>query len=372
MIIVDERNFICPELDNKGFSVFDFFDSKEVMDLPKFCALPLKKRADILLVDTETLLQHPEKQESFRAIINTFLGVVFFHDQKNQKAQEWVEREAAFLTKIVGEYALPMAQLQWTMLSNQLQFFWSILEEQKELQKKLARFSQDLDLLMQKAEVEMDRARRVHETLVPRRSEEIKGISFQTKYATGDGAAGEFHDLIEAPNQTYYVLVSSESYLISGALMSLLNAEKGKGFDAARFLKTAQEEAETVNASKKKKAKVEISILEVDHSKMVLRCHGSDKLGIYSLTKGGLKAGSEYALSRGEKIIVFSPGFLFNWKETHPSTEAGAYLKDTKLGFSELLPELFYELKLDEESQYMKKDATVMMMEVKRYGIHQV
>ena len=109
MIIVDERNFICPELDNKGFSVFDFFEARDVMDLPKFCALPLKKRADILLVDTETLLQHPEKQESFRAIINTFLGVIFFHDQKNQKAQEWVEREAAFLTKIVGEYALPMA-----------------------------------------------------------------------------------------------------------------------------------------------------------------------------------------------------------------------------------------------------------------------
>ncbi len=372
MIIVDERNFICPELDNKGFSVFDFFEARDVMDLPKFCALPLKKRADILLVDTETLLQHPEKQESFRAIINTFLGVIFFHDQKNQKAQEWVEREAAFLTKIVGEYALPMAQLQWTMLSNQLQFFWSILEEQKDLQKKLARFSQDLDLLMQKAEVEMDRARRVHETLVPRRSEEIKGISFQTRYATGDGAAGEFHDLIESANETYFILVSSESYLISGALMSILNTEKAKNFDPQRFLKLAEEEAETVNASKKKKAKVEISILEVDHSKMLLRLHGSEKLGAYSPSRGPIELSAEYALSRGEKIIVFSPGFLFNWKETHPGQDVASYLKMSKLGTSELLPELFYELKLDEESQYMKKDATVMMMEVKRYGIHQV
>lgn len=372
MIIVDERNFICPELDNKGFSVFDFFDAREVMDLKTFCALPLKKRADILLVDTETLLHRPENQENFRAIINTFLGVVFFHDQKNQKAQEWVEREAAFLTKIVGEYSLPMAQLQWTMLSNQLQFFWSILEEQRDLQKKLARFSQDLDLLMQKAEVEMDRARKVHETLVPRRSEEIKGISFQTKYATGDGAAGEFHDLIETANETFFIMVSSESYLISGALMSILNGEKSKNFDPKKFLKIAQEEAETVNASKKKKAKVEISILEVDHSKMVLRLHGSDKIGLFSPSKGELQLSGEFALSRDEKIIVFSSGFLFNWKETHPAAEIGAFLKASRVEFPELLPELFYELKLDEESQYMKKDATVMMMEVKRYGIHQV
>jgi hypothetical protein len=352
--------------------IVDVFETREVMDLPKFCALPLKKRADILLVDTETLLQHPDKQESFRAIINTFLGVVFFHDQKNQKAQEWVEREAAFLTKIVGEYALPMAQLQWTMLSNQLQFFWSILEEQKTLQKKLARFSQDLDLLMQKAEVEMDRARRVHETLVPKRSEEIKGISFQTRYATGDGAAGEFHDLIETTNSTYFILASSESYLISGALMSILDTEKSKNFNPMKFLKIAEAEAETVNASKKKKAKVDIAILEVDYSKMMLRLHGSDQIGVYSPSKGKIELDGEYALSRNEKIIVFSPGFLFNWKETHPSVEIGTYLKGIKASPSELLPELFYELKLDEESQYMKKDATAMMMEVKRYGIREV
>lgn len=372
MVIVDERNYICPELENKGFSVFDFFETREVLDLTKFCALPLKRRAQVLLVDTETLLQHPQMQESFRAVINTFLGVVFFHEQKNQKAQEWVEREAAFLTKIVGEYALPMAQLQWTMLSNQLQFFWTILEEQRELQKKLARFSQDLDLLMQKAEVEMDRARRVHETLVPRRSEEIKGIAFQTKYATGDGAAGEFHDLIEGSQQTFYVLVSSESYLISGALMSILNAEKERGFEPKRFLGLAQDEAQTVNASKKKKAQVEISILEVDHSKMVLRLHGSELLGVFSSGKGRVSLAKEYALGRGENLIVFSPGFLFNWKETHPKLELGEYLGSTSLTGPELMPELFFELKLDEEAGYMKRDATVMMMEVKRYGIHKV
>src|SRR5689334_15103545 len=131
MIIVDERSFIEKQLSEKGFEVFDFYENHSVMDVASFCKLNLHKRAYILLVDTETLLRHENMQESFKAIINTFLGVVFFHEHSNAKAQTWVENQAAFLTKIVGEYSLPMPQLQWTMLSNQMQFFWSILQEQK-------------------------------------------------------------------------------------------------------------------------------------------------------------------------------------------------------------------------------------------------
>lgn len=372
MIIVDERSYIDKELEDKGFHVFDFYEDHQTMDVETFCKLPLQRRAEILLVDTQTLLDKPSLQENFKAIINTFLGVVFFHDQRNEKAQKWVEENAAFLTKIVGEYALPMPQLQWTMLSNQLQFFWSILQEQKQLQKKLSHFSQELDQVMQSAEAEMGRARRIHESLIPRRTDEIKGVQFQSKYAAGDGGGGEFHDLIQTPQKVFQVLVSSDSYLISSSLLGLLNNHKQNDFDPAAFLNEAAVDINTINSSKKKKAQVEVAVIELELSQLLLTAHGSSKVEFYSLQNGRVSPQKPYQLKRGEKMIVFSPGFLFNWKEVHRKQEVQEFVSSQQLEFTDLLPELFYQLKLDQDSEFLKKDATVVMMEVKRHGMHQV
>ncbi len=371
MIIVDERQFIQKEMEDKGFNVFDFFQDYKVMSVADFCKLPLNRRADILLVDTETLLKHPEHQENFRAIINTFLGVVFFHEHANQKAQQWVETEAAFLTKIVGEYSLPMAQLQWTMLSNQLQFFWTLLEEQKNLQKHMIAFSRELDQVLQNAEIEMARAKKIHEVLIPRRQDEIKGVFFSNKYAAGDGGGGEFYDLLQSNGKVFQLLVSSQSYLISSSLLGLLNKHKQKDFEPYEFLKDAEGEIALINGAKKKKSEAEVMILELDLSKLTLKAYGEGKAEFYSQKKGPVQLKPSYQLEKGENLIVFSAGFLFNWKETH-KTDIATFLKSQSLKSSELMNELFFQLKMDQESQFLKRDATVAMMEVKRHGMHQV
>lgn len=372
MIIIDERDFIEKQLEDKGFHVFDFYEDHQVMDVATFCKLPLQRRADMLLVDTATLLNHPHQLEQFRTIINTFLGVVFFHEHSHPKAQSWVEGEAAFLTKIVGEYSLPMPQLNWTMLSNQLQFFWSILQEQKELQKKLSLFSQELDKIMQQAEGEVSRARKIHETLIPKRNDEIKGVQFLSKYAVGDGGGGEFYDLIQLPHKVVQVIVSSESYLISSTLLGLLDQHKKKDFDAQSFMQEAKREINAVNSSKKKKSEVDLTVLELDLNQLILTRLGESKVELYSLNKGQLNLSSPYQLSKGEKIVVFSPGFIFNWKDVQPKKSVNNFLQENRLDLAELLPELFFHLRLDQESEFLKKDATVVMMEVKRHGMHQV
>lgn len=371
MIIVDERNFIQKEMEEKGFGLFDFFQNPQVMTLADFTKLPLNRRADVLLVDTETLLKRPELQESFRAVINTFLGVVFFHEHSNPKAQQFVEGEAAFLTKIVGEYSLPMPQLQWTMLSNQLQFFWTLLEEQKNLQKHMMAFSRELDQVMRSAEVEMARAKKIHEVLIPRRQDEIKGVYFSNKYAAGDGGGGEFYDLFQGAGKVHQIFVSSQSYLISSSLLGLLTKHKQKDFQPYEFLKDAEAEIAVINGAKKKKSEAEVMVLELDLSKLTLRQYGAGKAEFYSQKKGTLDLKDPYQLEKGENVIVFSPGFLFNWKETH-KMDISSFVKSQSLKPEELLSELFFQLKMDQEARFLKRDATVAMMEVKRHGIHQV
>ncbi len=371
MIIVDERQFIQKEMEDKGFGLFDFFQGPQIMSLAEFTKLPLQRRADILLVDTETLLKQPELQESFRAVINTFLGVIFFHDHSNQKAQNFVESEAAFLTKIVGEYSLPMAQLHWTMLSNQLQFFWTLLEEQKNLQKHMGNFSRELDQVLRSAEMEMARAKKIHEVLIPRRHDEIKGVYFSNKYAAGDGGGGEFYDLFQSAGKVHQILVSSQSYLISSSILGLLNKHKQTEFIPFKFLKDAESEIAVINGAKKKKSEAEVLVLELDLSKLTLKVYGEGKAEFYSQKKGPVQLKQPYQLEKGENVIVFSPGFLFNWKETH-KMDIASFVKTQTQKPEELLSELFFQLKMDQDSQFLKRDATVAMMEVKRHGIHQV
>jgi hypothetical protein len=375
MVLLDERKFLEGELEGQGFNIFDFYDDHQLFDLESFCSMALNKRADVLLVDTQTILNHPELQEKFKIVLNTFLGVIFFHDQKNEPAQNWLRDQASFITKIIGEYSLPASPLQWTMLSNQLNFLWGLLEEQRALQKHIVKFSQDLDTALQTAELEMVKAKKIHELLVPKRSDEIKGIHFLNKYAAGDGGGGEFYDLVPVGNKIYQVFISSQSYLISSSLIGILNIHKQKEFSPAAFLEEAKNEIQAINGSKKKKSEVDIVILEIDSSHLSLKILGGGRADIFSSVHGkvDLSASGTHQMTKGERITVFSAGFLYNWKEGQIKHELYSFLNNHhQLSQSELMMELFLQLSLVKESDFFSKDATVVMMEVNRHGIHQI
>ncbi len=385
MIIVDERHFLKKQLVDQGFDVFDFFENHQILDLSTFCQLPLQRKADILLVDTQSVIDHPELQEKFQTVLNTFLGALFFHEEQNEKAFNWVQNQASYMKKIVGNNALPMPELHWTMLSNQLQFFWNILEEQRALQKHITAFSSELDQVLQTAEWEMNKAKKVHEILIPKRSDEIKGVRFLNKYAVGDGASGEFFDLHQNSNKVFQILISSQSYLISSALLGILGQHKQQPtFHPDIFLREAIGEIQTINSSKKKKSVVEAVILELDLNHLTLKVYGWGKTEFYSRTKGkvsldlaplapGHSELSHYQLERGEKFIVFSPGFLFNWKEAQAKQDIHTFIKDhQQLNQDELIMELFFQVRHGKSSEFLSSDATVVMMEVNRHGIHQI
>jgi hypothetical protein len=375
MIILDERNFLHKELEAKGFEVFDFFENHQILNLEDFNRLELKRRGEFLLIDTQSLLNHPEQQENFKSVLNTFLGAVFFHEQNNKEAQDWVMNQGAFLTKIIGEYALPMPQLSWTILSNQLQFFWNLIEDQRKLQKHMAAFSVELDQVLQNAEVEMVKAKKIHEALIPRRVDEIRGVLFTNKYAAGDGGGGEFYDLLQTPSKVYQILVSSQSYLISSAILGILSQHREKEFNPEAFIRDAQSEIEVINSAKKKKSEVDLTVLEIDLGTLQLKAHTKSKAEFHSQMKGKLHLDkdSSHKLGKGEKVIVFSSGFLSNWNEGHPGKNLSAFLKSNeKASSTELMSELFFQIKDGKDSQFLKKDATVAMMEVNRHGIHKV
>jgi hypothetical protein len=301
------------------------------------------------------------------------MGAVFFHDQNNVKAHQWVQNEGAFLSKIIGEYSLPMPELNWTMLTNQMQFFWSLIEDQKKLQRQIVEFSHELDHVLQNAETEMIKAKKIYETFVPKKLEEIKGILFSNKYAVGDGGGVEFYDLLQNPGKVYHILLSTQSYLISSAVMGLLAQHKEKEFKPHLFINDVKNEVEVINQAKKKKSETEVVVLELDLNTLLLKTHGHSKSELYSQTNGLIDLTVPYQLTKGEKVIVLSSGFLFNWKEGNPKKTVQEILTSHKnIASAELMSELFFQLKEGKESKLLMRDATVVMMEVNRHGIHKV
>lgn len=89
--------------------------------------------------------------------------MIFFYEEGNEGAIKWIEEQTAFLPKIIGAFSLPMPELRWNILSNQLQFFWTMIQEQKQLQKHMSDFSEELNQVLLNAESEMGRAKKIHE-----------------------------------------------------------------------------------------------------------------------------------------------------------------------------------------------------------------
>jgi hypothetical protein len=375
MIILDERDFLEKELRLKGFEIFDFYQERRVLNMDSFVALDLKRRNEIILVDTETVLSHPESFERFKTLLNTFLGVIFFHEHQNSRAQDWVKDESSYLKKIIGEYCLPMPDLSWNILSNQIQFFWNLVDEQKNLQKHLAQFSYELENVLQNAEEDMLKAKKIHETLIPKRNEEIKGIGFTYKYSAGEGGGGEFYDLVQTSAKIFHIIFSGQSYLLSSAVMGLLSSQKENNFKPDVFIQDVSKEADTINSSKKKKVDFDLLVTEIDPAALTFKIHTQSNSEFYSYSKEQLRLnkGDTYQMSKGEKMIIFSSGFVFNWRESHPKENLYDFLKkEVHLSTGELTSELFFQLKEGKEGKFLKKDATLLLMEVNRHGIHKV
>jgi hypothetical protein len=375
MIIVDERNHLKNQFVSQEFDNFDFFQNVKVMNLKSFISLDLINRSEIALIDVEALLKHPDLNEGFNVVINIFFGIILFYDEKNPNEINWIKKVVGTSSKILGVFSNNLDKLSSSILVNQLQFVWKLMEDQKTLQKQLARFSIELEQVLQTAQDEMMKTKKIYETLIPRRSQEIKGIAFSNKYLAGDGGGAEFFDLVQGTTKIYQVLVTSQSYLITSSVMGILSRLKEEGFRPEVFMNEVSEDIRTINKSKNKNSEYDLFILEIDPITLKMVLHTDSKVECYSQNKGRIHLHQDrpYQMEKGEKIIVFSSGFIFNWMSKSVKEDLEDLLRAEKFNsLNDLMSELFFQLKESLNADFATKDSTVLMMEVKRHGIHKI
>lgn len=370
MIVIDEKSQVIEKFKKLGLEFCHFFDHLKVESLQKFNKYPLGRRPEVVIVNVSSLLDHPIEKEDFKIQLNTYSGAIILCESESERVEAL--KMVSEMPKILGIYGPSFTPEEAEVLGNLLSYFWSMTQEQRNFQQRMYQFSLEIEQLMATAEEDMMRARALHEKLLPKRTETIKGLHFYSKFATGSGRGVEFFDLIDTSTKSYQVYLSTSSYLISGTILSLLERHKQVGFDVKSFLEEANNDIATIQETKNTPLDVSLSVVAIDLNDLSMTFHGKSDLKI--IKDGKITNSHErVSLVKGEKLIVLSAGYMKNLKQLAlPFNIEKIYDQHRSLSPHELLNELIFKLKSSLEVDQDLSDMIAVMVEVNRHGIHQV
>ena len=234
---------------------------------------------------------------------------------------------------------------------------------------------------------ELHRIKKLHERLVPLRGEKIKGLSIHSKFAAGESAGGEFFDTVSMEREVLILMASSSSYVASSAILG--------HFEDLRNQKSCSDEvlesfiaALSYELKKMQNPEVELLLLSLDTNTMEIRGYN---FGGATLWRNGTainranelelnpnfveKARVEFKLGRAEQILIRSSGYARNLAGTvHEKNEKWSdFLRGLeKKSTHEKMGELFYLLKKEQTRDFLKTDASAILIEVDKNAILQV
>lgn len=370
MMIIDEKAQVIESLREQGLEFCDFFEHLKVESLQRFNKSPLERRPQVVLLNFSSLLAHPREVEDFKIQLGTYAGVVIICHSAEERISAL--KFAQEVPKVLGIYGPNLNKEEGTLLGNLLSYFWSTSEEQRKLQQRMFQFSVEIEKMMEGAQEDMLRARALHEKFLPKRTETVKGLNFYSKFMTGTGRGVEYFDLITTSQKSYQIHLTTDSYLVSGTLLALLERHKTNSFDPKVFLKEAYSDIAVIQKEKAKEVSVELIIVEIDLNELLMTTHGKSSLKI-------LRSGKEIELldnlqlSKGEKLIILSAGYVKNLKQISPPFNLEkVYSQNSDLSPHELLSEMIFKIKSEQQSDQEMSDMVAVMVEVNRHGMHQV
>jgi hypothetical protein len=280
--------------------------------------------------------------------------------------------------------------LQTKILNNKLDLLSDLLRERQVLKSQLISINNELSDTMGNVEVELLRIKKVYEQKTPRRFDNIKGIQAYSKYAAGENVGGEFFDIHVTQNKAFVVMSSTSSYLASSSILQMFstlksveNISKDTELD---FIEDVKTEVIEINKSKKKEISIHLFTAIIDLSKHMVSGHlfgdfkviSSNNLNNYvkeapALLHCDIEAGVfSREFSRGERLMLCSPGLHKNWQKLNPEFIIEELMMNKDIKPLDILDEVFYQLKKDSISGFLSNDASAIMLEVQKNAMVQV
>ena len=276
------------------------------------------------------------------------------------------------------------------VVKNQFTLLQDLISQAEVMRSQLISLNVELAQMTGALEHELIRLKRAHEKKTPKRLEEIKGISFYSKYSAGESMGGEFFDMFKTPGYVFILMSSTSSYLASSSILTFFTSlkmdENISDKTQVKFLKEIKREIEKINSSKDKPIDAHIITAVIDLNSYKVKGY---KLGHFAFKSSlgrefpenqtvfsildELEDGKfEIQLNRSEKLMLLSPGFESNWTALNSEFMAEDILTKPGIKSIDILDELFFQMKKDSESGFLNKDASVILLEVDRNVMVQI
>jgi hypothetical protein len=249
----------------------------------------------------------------------------------------------------------------------------------------------NLGKILEQSLLELQRVKKIHERVVPLRHEKIKGINLYSKFAAGYSSGGEFFDIKKDDNQIILIVTHAKSYVASSIVLNHFEEfQKVTHVDREKmeeFLEDLIDECRELELIDRDSPET----LQLDLLRLDLRTFHYEGYhfgqGAYFSNGQKLSNENERALNenffeeahyegkleRGEKLIFASPGALLNFEARG---EKGLLSKVIKEQFDngprEVLNEVFFQLKKNNDEDFLKFDASLIYLEVDAHAFIQV
>lgn len=241
---------------------------------------------------------------------------------------------------------------------------------------------QDFLILGESISSELKRLRDFNERFFPKRKGKTTGLSFVSKYKTGSHSGGDFFDCLESEEKLTFVLLSTNSYLFLGKISKLIGEMKSFSIYGLEEIIKSVETLRYSFSKGHRDIDLEMLILEIDKKNLIFSGHAFGGGSVWSSTHGSFVDKNSYpvetgfsqrcffsgSLSRGDSLILLSPGGLRNWKKKWGLKEYSELFKAHGNG-EDFLEEFF--LKIYEED-LLEYDTSMVFINVDKGGVYEI
>ncbi len=351
-------NYLSPLTGFKGFGDFIFEFPESYSEDDKFVG---------------AIIEYPN--EDFSSVIERFnnLPLLILYNSKNitEKELETLENICKSDSHIRGLMDSEVAlTFQLPVLRETLQG----VEARKLLGDFLARSLSDLE-----------RIKEVHKRMVPIRSGSSNGINYFAKFASGEGSGGEFFNFHNKNLENMFFFMNTDSYAISNQILTAYEGFSFEEFNLSEFKKfIGSIDLDKVDFSKNR---LELLIASIDRKNLKIEGFNSSSCRFFveeeiktpclSLNKDSAEnlddAIFSFKIDRGERLYIFSSGYLRNMEKYYPGFAIEPLMKKTqKLPAGEALNEFFFQLKRKVDGKFPAYDSSIIIIEVDKNVLFQV
>lgn len=324
---------------------------------------------NILTASIEEVLGE-DQFSSPRGIIVTFNGAI---------SEEQISKvKSIFSTKLLGFMDISQPAMIHIPLFRRLIFENKVLGTDSSDDDQV-----HLGKILEQSLIELQRVKKLHEKVVPLRHEKIKSINLFSKFAAGYSSGGEFFDIKKDDKQLVILVTHAQSYVASSIVLSHfeqfqkmrdINKEKIEDFlenliDECRELDLI--DRDTPEALQLDILRLDLRTFEYEGYHFGNGAYFSNGVKLSNENKRALnenffeEAHYQGVLERGQKLIYASPGVLQNFDDKDEKKLLEKVVEQQySNGPREILNEIFFQLKKNNDEDFLKYDSSVIYLEV--------